>query len=405
MPRPHVLTEPFIRNLKPAAPGKRYGVADALVPGLKVRVTDRGSKSFVLWRRYPGAKNSAAARSLGKVGELTLANARTKAREWLALLALGKDPSALATAATTATFGTAIEDYLVRHVKGQRKARDVEREIRNELMPDWTHRPLNEITRADVISLIDKIVARPAPGYARTIFSHIRTFFNWAIEHGLVETSPAERVRSAKLIGPKTPRTRVLTDAEVEEFWRSAERVPYPYGPMYRMLLLTGQRRGEVAGARWGEFDLAAKTWTVPPERFKSNSVHVVPLTDDVLTLLATLPRWQNCDALFSNDGKVPVNNFSIARKALDKALGKEPDWVIHDLRRTVRTRLSSLRVPDAVAEMVIGHGRKGIQRVYDQHQYLDEMREALDAWSGRLRIIVNPPPANNVVTLPQRQA
>ncbi|MCX7313945.1 MAG: tyrosine-type recombinase/integrase [Alphaproteobacteria bacterium] len=397
------LTEPYIRNLKPAAPGQRYAVADAVVPGLKVRVTDKGSKSFILWRRYPGAKNSAAARSLGKVGELTLADARAKARAWLALLAQGKDPS-VADVASATTFGAAVEDYLARHVKGQRKARDAEREIRNELLAHWARRPLNEITRSDVIRLIDKIVERPAPGHARNIFGHIRTFFNWAVEHGLVEASPADRVRSVRLIGPKVPRQRVLTDTEIQEFWRAAERVPYPYGPMYRMLLLTGQRRGEVAGARWGEIDLVAKTWTVPPERFKSNSVHVVPLTDDVLALLAALPRWQNCDALFSNDGRVPVNNFSIARKTLNKALSKEPDWVIHDLRRTVRTRLSSLRVPDAVAEMVIGHGRKGIQRVYDQHQYLDEMREALRAWAGRLRSIVDPPP-QNVVAIAERRS
>jgi integrase len=398
MPDPRNLTEPLIRNLKPAAPGRRYAIADAVVPGLKIRVTDKGAKSFVLWRRYPGAKNSAAARSLGKVGELKLADARTKARAWLALLAQGKDPS-VEDAASVTTFGVAVEDYLARHVKGLRTARGAEREIRNELLPHWARRPLNEITRSDVIRLIDRIVARPAPGQARNIFGHIRTFFNWAVEHGLVEASPADRVRPARLIGPKMPRQRVLTDAEIKEFWRAAVRMPYPYGPMYQMLLLTGQRRGEVAGARWREFDLAAKTWTVPPERFKSNSVHVVPLTDEVLALLAALPRWQNCDALFSNDGRVPVNRFSAAKRTLDRTMSAPATFVIHDLRRTVRTRLSALRVPDAVAEMVIGHGRKGIQRVYDQHTYLDEMREALESWAARLHTIVEPPPAN-VVTL-----
>jgi integrase len=396
MPDPRNLTEPLIRNLKPATAGQRYAVADAVVPGLKVRVTDKGAKSFVLWRRYPGAKNSAAARSLGKVGELKLADARTKARAWLALLAQGKDPS-VEDAASVTTFGVAVEDYLARHVKGLRTARGAEREIRNELVPHWARRPLNEITRSDVIRLIDKIVARPAPGQARNIFGHIRTFFNWAVEHGLVDASPADRVRPARLIGPKMPRQRVLTDAEIKEFWHAASSLPYPYGPLYQMLLLTGQRRGEVAGARWREFDLAARTWSVPPERFKSNVVHIVPLTDDVLALLATLPRWPNSDALFSADGRVPVSRFSAAKRALDRAMAAPATFVIHDLRRTVRTRLSSLRVPDAVSEMVIGHGRKGIQRVYDQHTYLTEMREALEAWAVRLRTIVDPPQTNVV--------
>ena len=115
------------------------------------------------------------------------------------------------------------------------------------------------------------------------------------------------------------------------------------------------------------------------------------------MALLATLPRWPNCDALFSNDGRVPVNRFSAAKRALDREMGAPATFVIHDLRRTVRTRLSSLRVPDNVAEMVIGHGRKGLQRIYDQHQYVDEMREALAALAARLRTIVDPQPANVV--------
>jgi len=122
-----------------------------------------------------------------------------------------------------------------------------------------------------------------------------------------------------------------------------------------------------------------------------------VPLTDDVQALIATLPRWPNCDALFSADGRVTVSRFSAAKRAVDRAMGTPATFVIHDLRRTVRTRFSGLRIPDAVAEMVIGHGRKGIQRVYDQHTYLTEMREALEAWAVRLRTIVDPPQTNVV--------
>jgi integrase len=115
------------------------------------------------------------------------------------------------------------------------------------------------------------------------------------------------------------------------------------------------------------------------------------------------LPRFTNGDHLFSTTfGKKPVSGFSKAKARLDKMmtedLGSSPAaWVIHDIRRTVRTRLASLRVPDMVAEMVIGHGRKGLQRVYDQHGYDDEMREALEQWAGKLRSIVEPPPANVV--------
>jgi integrase len=124
-----------------------------------------------------------------------------------------------------------------------------------------------------------------------------------------------------------------------------------------------------------------------------------VPLSSDAVALLAALPRFANDDFLFSTTmGKTPVNGFSKAKARLDKLIkGEMTGWVLHDLRRTVRTRLSSLRVPEPVAEMVIGHARKGLARVYNQHQYLDEMREALELWAGRLRDIVTPPPANVV--------
>ena len=171
----------------------------------------------------------------------------------------------------------------------------------------------------------------------------------------------------------------------------------YPFGTLFQMLLLTGQRRSEIAEARWHEIDLRERVLVVPPERFKSDSSHIVPLTGDVIALLEKLPRWNAGDALFSTtSGQKPVNGFSYQKRSLDSfmkgALGDVvvKPWVIHDLRRTMRTRLSSLKVPDPVAEMIIGHGRKGIQRVYDQHAYLEEMRDALEAWNARLREIVS---------------
>jgi len=189
----------------------------------------------------------------------------------------------------------------------------------------------------------------------------------------------------------------------------------YPIGPLLRMLLMTGQRKSEVAEAQWREFDLDKKLWTVPSERFKSGSTHTVPLSDDMMALLKTLPKWKG-DFLFSSTGgKTPVNGSSKAKERLDtrmlltlKAMarkrGDDPrsvlleSFVIHDLRRTVRTRLSSLRIADAVSEAVLGHAKKGLLRVYNQHRYLDEMREALGAWATLLRGIVET--VSNVVPL-----
>src|SRR5262249_6660420 len=192
--------------------------------------------------------------------------------------------------------------------------------------------------------------------------------------------------------------------------WQSSERLGYPFGPLYKLLLLTGARKSEVAGAHWQEFDLDKKVWTVPPERFKSNASHLVPLSNQALTVIEALPRFTKGDHLFPTTlGEKRVTAFSKAKLQLDKLMVEQlgssaPPWVIHDIRRTVRTRLASLRVPDLVADMVIGHGRKGLQRVYEQHTYETEIREALELWAARLRDIVTPPP-ENVVKLKKESA
>jgi integrase len=241
--------------------------------------------------------------------------------------------------------------------------------------------------------------------------------FSWAIDQGAyaLETSPCDRLKPKAIIGERRPRSRTLANDELIAFWRATARQPYPYGPLGRMLLLTGQRHREVASARWAEINLADRLWSIGEERFKSDAAHMVPLSDSVIALLATLPRFRSGDHVFTTThGKLPTKIFHKVKgqldvrmlrmlKAMARKRGEDPTrvvlkpWVIHDLRRVLRTNLSALRVPDHIAEMVIGHGRHGLQRVYDQHRYIDEMRDALQQWSMRLRSIVEPPPANVV--------
>jgi integrase len=173
--------------------------------------------------------------------------------------------------------------------------------------------------------------------------------------------------------------------------WAVTYELSYPVGPLVRMLMLTGQRRGEVAGARWREFDLSNRVWTIPAERFKSDATHVVPLANQVIELLSELPRWASSDLLFSaTGGRSAIKSFDRSKSRLDEALGNpSPTFVLHDIRRTVRTRLSELRVQDHIAEMIIGHARRGLARVYDLYRYQTEMAEALQAWADHLGRIV----------------
>jgi integrase len=403
------LTDRKVKTLKRKS--ARYDVMDTDVPGLGVRVTETGQKSFILIARYPGSSNPTR-RTIGEYPAISLQKARERAREWRELLRKGIDPKAeeerqrrLELRKQQTTFGVAAEDFLERHVRGHRKARDTEREIRRDLIGAWGDRPIASISRDDVVVLIESIAKRPAPYLAHVILGHARSLFNWAINRGTygLETSPCDRIKPATLIGAKEPRQRVLSDAEIAAVWHGSEALGYPFGPLYQLLLLTGARKNEVAGAKWGEFDLKKKIWTVPPERFKSNASHLVPLSDQAVGTLASLPRFTKGDHLFTTTyGEKPISGFSKGKARIDKLVKEElkaspPAWVIHDIRRTVRTRLASLRISDLVAEMVIGHGRKGIQRVYDQHTYESEIREALELWAGRLRDIVSPPPANVV--------
>jgi integrase len=401
------LTDAKIAQLKPGA--QRFAVYDPAVPGLAIRVQPSGHKTFVFGATYPRTRHFSRL-ELGQVGALTLAAAREKARTWAQLIATGVDPRDEVARVANNTFAVVAEAFIARHLKHKRKAHAVAREIRKELLPVWGARPVTSITRRDVVELIEAIVDRPTAegqtrtgAYAHNILAHIRQVFNWAINRDIygLSASPTDRLKPKDLIGAKQPRERVLTDSELRALWSASDALGYPFGAVVKMLMLTGARLGEVTGARWPEFDFENQCWTVPAARYKTNMQHYVPLTDDLIALLESLPHWRD-DCLFSTNGQRPLRFCTKPRAKLDAAmrasLGSEPPpFVLHDIRRTVRTRLSELRVQDHVAELVIGHARRGIAGTYDRHKYQTEMREALNAWAARLRSIIAPPPANVV--------
>lgn len=213
------LTDERIAKLKPGA--KRQTVYDPATPGLAIRVQPSGHTSFVLGARFPSSAQFVRLQ-LGRPGKMTLALAREKAQRWAALIERGIDPRAeevrIARAAETTaalaagnTFAAVAEDFIARHLKGKRKARVATREIRTELVRHWGARPIAEISRRDVVELIEKIADRPAPAYARNILDHIRVLFNWAINRGIygLEASPCDRLQTGTTHrGKEIPRAR-----------------------------------------------------------------------------------------------------------------------------------------------------------------------------------------------------
>jgi integrase len=420
------LSDRTLKSLCPAANGKPYDIKDIGSRGLHVRVMPSGQRTFVLVARYPG-HSQPARRALGVYDDMSLEEAHDKAAQWRKDIKKKIDPTRAEQQKQVEkereqknTFRAVLAAYNKDKLKSLRRGREVNRDL-EKLADDtgWGGRPITEITALEVRDVIKQYKDRGKLHHAHNLLGYVRRLYDWAIDQEVyagLQTSPCDHLKPKKLIGKKTQRTRVLSDVELRAAWIGAKRLGYPYGPLFQLLMLTGQRKSEVAEMRWSEIgDLAKKLWSLPPERVKANAAHLVPLSDDAVAVLTSLPRFDG-DYVFSiQSGARPVAAFSEYKRRYDaeilKAL-KEHDpkaklahFVIHDLRRTVRTHLSAIpNISDLVRELVIGHTKPELHKVYDQYAYLDEKRFALDAWAGRLRSIVEPPPAN-VVALGKARA
>jgi integrase len=175
--------------------------------------------------------------------------------------------------------------------------------------------------------------------------------------------------------------------AELGNIWRAADRIGGPHAALVKLLILTGQRRGEVGGMTWGEFNMDAKLWRLPKERTKNGKPHDVPLSKPALEILGRLPRLGNFVITFT--GTAPVNSFAKTKARLDALLPLgTPAWRLHDLRRTVASGLAQLGVNLPVIEKVLNHSSgsfAGIVGVYQHHSFTDEKRLALDAWAAHV--------------------
>lgn len=411
------LTDTMIRKLPAAPEGSRYQRMDSVVPGFGVRVTDNGTKSFILRTRYPGGGATASRREIGRVGVMSLADARDKARGWQALIAKGIDPSleeekqrAAETEKRANTFGAVAEDFIAEKLPSERSRVDVERDIRRELLPKWSKFPISEISDAMVVSLV-KTKARDGKVAARNLLALIRRMFRWAIAQRVygLKSSPADGIRATDIIGEVVSvSARVLDNAELRALWQSAGEIGYPVGAIYRLLALTALRLREVSEAEWAEIDFDRGVWTIPAERMKGKDAgkrkakaHEVPLTGEIRAILEAVPRFEKPkgDFIFSTtSGARPVWIGGKVKDDIDarmlKKLGSTEfasNWTNHDIRRTVRSHLSALRISENAREAVLAHVRPGIVGVYDQHSYFAEKSEALTLWAARLQSIVAP--------------
>lgn len=414
------LTYEKIHALPPPKKGtERYDEPDPVTPNLSVRV-GRRKKNFVLTARFGGAKHSKR-EILGEFPAMSIEAARVKAEDWNRLLRHGIDPlqeeirvAREKDLRRRRTFLSVMEDFLAdlpnrdrnRHVDSDIKL------IRYNLLDPSTNGflglPISEVTDVHLSGVIEAIRDRPAATQALKAFSLVRTFWEWALaprrreKYGL-QGNPFANVTRKQLNLKKRKRKRTLAVNEVRAYWRAALATPYPMGPYYRFVLMTGGRRkSEAARARWSEMDFQTRIWRISDS--KTGMEIIVPLTKEVIALLEELRSNQSPnhgDYIFSTtNGQKPVNGFSKAMTALRAKFVAElreidpraeiTEWVLHDTRRVVRTALAALGVPKEVAERVIGHGPEGIEAVYNQWEYIPQTMSALALFNRRLLDVVD---------------
>lgn len=369
--------------------------ADGKVTGLRLRVGATGRKTWIIRTR---AGDKVINRKLGVYPAMGLAAARNAAEKVREALELHGS-----TAGIDRTFGQVAEVWIDKVAKPKNDSWKLQqRRLEMHVLPAWRDRKIAGIRRADVRELIEGIEGDVLPNRVLTI---VRTVFRYALSRDWIEASPVEGIAKPKV---EAERDRVLDMGEVKRIWESAEWLGYPFGPYVRMLMLTAQRRSEVAGMRWASVDLDAGTWTLSTAETKSDRAHLVPLSPAAVAVLSGLPRFG--DYVFTTDGESPISGFAKQKGKLDRFMevsGKAmAPWTLHDLRRTAATHMVRLGVLEEVVGRVLNHAPKGVTaKVYALHGYAPEKRSALDRWAAEVARALTGTPKSNVVRLPDAKA
>lgn len=418
------LTQVAVDRLSPPPTG-RVEYFDTQLPAFGLRISATGRKSWIVMYRVGGKLVRETLGPLGRIPKVE--KARELARESMRQAEGGTNAAAVKRAAKAAvpedpdTFAAVadlfVERYAKRNTRPQTYA-ETQRLIERELKPVWGKKPIRDIGRKEVIALLDSIVDRGSPVMANRTLAHTRRIFNRARERAIVETNPAAGLSKPT---PEIERDRTLSDDEIRLFWAACGDLGWPFGPLFKLLLVTAQRRSEVAGLRWAELKLVERQWVIPRERAKNDREHVVHLSDLAIEIIEALPRfaWEPTggegksavenDLVLTTTGETPVSGMSKAKERLDARMGEllreelagtgenaaasgVGEWVLHDLQRTAATGMARLNVAPHVVDRILNHVSgtiRGVAAVYNRHAYLVERKAALENWSRYLESLV----------------
>ena len=401
------LTEPGIERMKAAPAGERLERPDRLAPGLVLRITQTGAKSWIVRYRVDGAPGKIA---LGAWPAISVAEAREAARQVREQAFAGIDPREARTAAQATakqqaqaeaeankTFADIAEGYIQRDLGRLAQAKELESLLRREIIPDLGKIRVADFRRRDAVRLLDRLVDDGRSAVAAKAHWLVTRVFRWAADRDEIEINPIAGLKSP---AKPTARDRTLTHDEIRTLWAAWGKHGYPFGGLQRFLLMTAARRSEAAAMTWAELDdpEAPTTWTLPGGRSKNGREHVLPLSQPARALLAGLPRGDGPFVFSTTEGARPVSGFSKAKATTDVYAAKlradaeaEPiaPWTWHDLRRTCRSELARLGIPDEVGERILNHAGDPLVRTYNVHRYQSEMADALERWGKELLRIV----------------
>lgn len=407
---------------------------DDEVSGFGLKVTPNDRRMYLLQYRMGGRGSPTRRYTIGRHGTWTPDEARTEAKRLRKLVDKGQDPQHANQQRQRAEVDLAFNVYLERFLRlygekewSPRTFLSASSNLRRYVLPvlwDKKRKALPHITRSDVVAVFDALPPGK-PALPRNVFAHARKLFSWAVERGDIERSPFDGMKSPPAVAT---RERVLTDEELRLVWEASYTLGKPFGAMVRVLMLTGQRRDEVAGLPWAELDRGNALWTIPGARTKNGETQLVPLTAEVITELDAIAGgtdWPRKGPVFTTNGKTPVSGFSKAKARLDEQMlklarkqaldsGNDPadveiaGWRLHDLRRTLATGMQRLGVRFEVTEALLNHvsgAKAGVAGVYQRHNWRDEKRTALEAWARHVQRVGNSKRPDNVVALRASEA
>jgi integrase len=393
-----MLTDAAVRKKKPD-PDKRVEIHDG--HGLYLVIQSTGAKSWAYRYRVGGKSRKL---TLGSFPAVDVGEARKVASAASVQVGRGGDPAVDRRHALAAddSFEVVARLFIERYARPKNRSWDQTARwlglapgegdelvlTKKGAIASWGDRKIGDIKQADVIRLLDNIVDSGSPIAANRTLAAVRKLFNWAEGRYGLPTNPCNRV---EMPGTETARDRVLTDKELKAVWKSAAKFGGSFGAVVQLLILTGQRRNEVAGMEWRELDIPGRHWKLPRGRVKNDSGHEVPLSAQALAVIAGLPRIHGQQLLFTHTGTTPISGFSKAKIEFDEISGVE-DWTLHDLRRTMASGMARLGVSLPVIEKILNHSSgsfRGVVGVYQRHSFADEKRAALDLWGAHVARLV----------------